>query len=155
MGEARKTVSANVSRGGMLLVTREDLFPPEGTWIDLVPQPSSGASGNTKGIPGRIVHTRFSSEAQLRFAGLEFTEELSEDAARAIGLHSSEDNVVDALRTLQELEDSFRGESRSAPTAEAEEVSHPRTETRVPGIRGRDLGFQSPYLSLEAQRLRL
>ncbi len=153
MGEARKTVSANVSRGGMLLVTREDLFPPEGTWIDLMPQPYSGAVRNAKGIPGRIVHTRFSREAQLRFAGLEFREALSEDAARAIGLHSSEDNVVDALRTLQELEDSFRGESRSAPMAEAEEVSHPRTETPEPGIRGPDLGIPSADVSMEAQRL--
>ncbi len=158
MGEARKTVSANVSRGGMLLVTREDLFPAEGTWIDLVPQPSSGASRNAKGIPGRIVHTRFSHEAQLRFAGLEFTEELSEDAALAIGLHSSEDNVVDALRTLQELEDSFRGESPPAAMAEAEKVSRPRIEMpepSMPGIPGPDLGVPSADLSVEAERLRL
>ena len=158
MGEARKTVSANVSRGGMLLVTREDLFPPEGTWIDLMLQPSSGASTNANGIPGRIVHTRFSPEAQLRFAGLKFTENLSEDAARAIGLHSSEDNVVDALRTLQELEASFRGKVRSAPMVEAEEVSRPRTETPEPSLRdipGPDLGVPLADINVEAERLRL
>ncbi|MDK1021843.1 MAG: hypothetical protein QGD90_09440, partial [Candidatus Hydrogenedentes bacterium] len=33
----QKTVSANVSLGGMLLVTREDVFPPAGTWINVTP----------------------------------------------------------------------------------------------------------------------
>ena len=158
VGEARKKVSANVSRGGMLLVTREDLFPPEGTWVDLTLQTSSGVSGNVNAIPGRIVHTRFSPEAQLRFAGLKFTERLSEDAARAIGLHSSEDNVVDALRTLQELEASFRGEVRPIPVAEAGEVSRPRAETPEPsmrGIPGPDLGVPLADTSVEAERLRL
>jgi len=154
-GEARKTVSANVSRGGMLLVTREDIFPPEGTWVNLMPSSSSGADGYADAISGRIVYTRFSPEAKLRFAGLEFSSELSDDAARAVGLHSSEDNVVDALRTLQELEESFRGEARPEPKAKATEISRPRTQTRAPGMPGPDLGVPSADLSVEAERLRL
>ena len=157
-GEARKTVSANVSRGGMLLVTREDMFPPEGTWVNLMPSPSSGDVTYSNAIPGRIVHTRFSREAKLRFAGLEFSGELSDDAARAIGLHLSEDNVVDALKTLQELEESFRGEARSAPKAEVVEVSPPRAETYTRSMQsmpGPDLGVPSADLGVEAERLRL
>ena len=157
-GEARKTVSANVSRGGMLLVTREDMFPPEGTWVNLMPSSSPGADGYADEISGRIVYTRFSPEAKLRFAGLEFSSELSDGAARAIGLHSSEDNVVDALRTLQELEESFRGEAGPSPEAKAAEISRPRTQTPAPvtpAMPGPDLGVPSADLNVEAERLRL
>jgi len=120
-----------------------------------MPSSSPGAVGYADEISGRIVYTRFSPEAKLRFAGLEFSSELSDDAARAIGLHSSEDNVVDALRTLQELEESFRGEARPEPKAEATEISRPRTQTRASGMPGPDLGVPSADLSVEAERLRL
>ena len=104
----RKTVSANVSRGGMLLVSRTDSFPPSGTWIDLVPQSANGALMDDRDISGRIVYTRISPENSLAFAGLEFLNGLDERSAHAFGLVSGEDTVLDALNTLQELEKACR-----------------------------------------------
>lgn len=101
---ARKTVSANVSRGGMLLVSRTDSFPPSGTWIDLVPQSSPGAVWDGGEITGRIVYTRPSPKNDLSFAGLEFLNELDERCARSFGLSSGEDTILSALKTLRELE---------------------------------------------------
>lgn len=102
---ACKTVSANISRGGMLLVTREDEFPATGIWVDLMPMIPEKALGSGASFSGRIVYKRFSPKAELSFAGLEFAEALSPEAARAVRLDSEEDDVIDALKKLQELED--------------------------------------------------
>lgn len=102
----QRTVSANVSRGGMLLVTRCDRFPPAGTAIDLHPFSEANSSGaHDMIIPGRIVYTRFAPRAELRFAGLKFETDLDDDAAALIGLDGPEDPVGDALKKLEELED--------------------------------------------------
>lgn len=151
----QKTVSANVSLGGMLLVTRDDVFPPAGTWIDVTPQSSQGVLMDSRTIPGRIVHTRISPEARLRFAGLEFREELTEDAARSLGLHSPEDNVIDALKTLQELEDSFRAGTQRSSEIVAREISPPDLEVPSLDMPKPDLGTPAADLSVEAERLRL
>ena len=115
---ACKTVSANISRGGMLLVTREDEFPATGIWVDLMPMMPEGAAGDGASLSGRIVYKRFSPKAELSFAGLEFAEVLSPAAARAVRLDSEEDDVIDALTKLKELED--RSDSDSLRMSELE-----------------------------------
>ncbi len=101
-----QTVTANVSRGGMLLVTRQDHFPPAGAAVLLMPfEVSAGSAADANAaIQGRIVYTRFSSKARLRFAGLKFEEDLRERAARMLGLDGAPDAVADAVTTLEELE---------------------------------------------------
>ncbi len=101
-----QTVTANVSRGGMLLVTRQDHFPPAGAAVLLMPfEVSAGSAADANAaIQGRIVYTRFSPKARLRFAGLKFEEDLRERAARMLGLDGAPDTVTDAITTLDELE---------------------------------------------------
>ncbi len=101
-----QTVTANVSRGGMLLVTRQDHFPPAGAAVLLMPfEVSAGSAADANAaIQGRIVYTRFSPKARLRFAGLKFEEDLPERAARMLGLDGAPDAVADAVTTLEELE---------------------------------------------------
>lgn len=113
-GAARRTVSANVSRGGMLLVTRHDRFPPAGTAVELTPfnEHQPGAA-----IPGRIVYTRFSPRADLRFAGLKFEADLNDDAAALIGLEGGEDPVDAALKKLEELDGPAEAPLQPAPEA--------------------------------------
>ncbi len=103
---ALQTVTANVSRGGMLLVTRQDHFPPAGAAVLLMPfEMSTGAAPDSNAaIQGRIVYTRFSSKAKLRFAGLKFEQDLPERTARMLGLDGAPDSVTDAIATLEELE---------------------------------------------------
>lgn len=102
----RRTVTANVSRGGMLLVSRQDRFPPAGSALTLMPyEPkSSGESIGHISIPGRIVYTRFSPRTKLRFAGLKFEVELNEDAARSIGVDGAPDAVAHTLQALERVE---------------------------------------------------
>ncbi len=150
----QKTVSANVSRGGMLLVTREDVFPPAGTWINVTPQSAQRATMAGKVIPSRIVYTRDSPDVRLSFAGLEFTEELTEDAARSLGLHLPEDNVIEALKTLQELENSFRPETQAPSETMDEEISNLDVQMPSLAIPEPDLGTPAADLSIEAERLR-
>lgn len=103
---AMRTVTANVSRGGMLLVTRQDSFPPAGSSVLLMPFEVSAQAAPDAGaaIQGRIVYTRFSPRAQLRFAGLKFEQELPVRAAQILGLDGRPDSVSDAVMTLEELE---------------------------------------------------
>ncbi|MDK1022549.1 MAG: hypothetical protein QGD90_13045, partial [Candidatus Hydrogenedentes bacterium] len=136
-------------------VTREDVFPPAGTWINVTPQSSQGAVMTGDAIPGRIVHTRVSPEVRLRFAGLEFVEELNEDAARSLGLHSPEDNVIDALKTLQELEDSFRAGMQVPSKTVEREITRPVVQMPRLDMPEADLGTPAADLSVEAERLRL
>jgi hypothetical protein len=100
-----RTVTANVSRSGMLLVTRLDQFPPAGAGVLLVPfEVSAGAPDSNAAIRGRIVYTRYSPRARLRFAGLKFEQDLSERTARMLGLDGAPDAVSDAITTLDQLE---------------------------------------------------
>ncbi len=100
-----QTVTANVSRSGMLLVTRRDQFPPAGAGILLMPfETTAGAPDSSAAIRGRIVYTRYSPRAQLRFAGLKFEQDLPERTARMLGLDGAPDAVSDAITTLDELE---------------------------------------------------
>jgi len=103
---AMRTVTANVSRGGMLLVTRQDSFPPAGSSVLLMPFDVSAAASPdaAAAIQGRIVYTRFSPRAKLRFAGLKFEQELPVRAAQILGLDGRPDSVSDAVATLEELE---------------------------------------------------
>lgn len=150
---ARKTVSANISRGGMLLVTRQDEFPAAGIWIDLMPMAPAGEIGAGSSLSGRIVYKRFSPKAELSFAGLEFAEELSPDAARSVRLDSAEDDVIDALKTLQELEDRCDAEApvktgaAMAPLALGEECEPP--------LEVYDVGVETSDLEIEVERLYL
>lgn len=110
---AMRTVTANISRGGMLLVTRQDSFPPAGSSVLLMPFEVSAQStpDATAAIQGRIVYTRFSPRAQLRFAGLKFEQELPARAAEILGIDGRPDSVADAVMTLEELE-SMAGPAR-------------------------------------------
>ncbi len=121
----RRTVSANVSRGGMLLVSRKDRFPPAGSALTIMPYSADtqgGASG-WSAIPGRIVYTRFSPRTELRFAGLKFETELSEIAARSIGLDGAPDAVAHTLQALERVEaladDLAEIDLSTTPTAES------------------------------------
>lgn len=102
--KAQKIVSANVSLGGMLLVTRDEQFPAEGSTVTIRPQTVPGLDLPGKAIEGRIVYIRYSPKAELNFAGLEFVDALDDEGAQAVGLKSGEGNVRKALKTLEELE---------------------------------------------------
>jgi hypothetical protein len=112
----RRTVTANVSRGGMLLVSRKDQFPPAGAALTVTPYDPDSDSGDAQGHPiaGRIVYTRFSPRTELRFAGLKFETELTETDAHSIGLDTPPDAVA---RTLQALERVEALAGRTSPTS--------------------------------------
>jgi len=132
---ALQTVTANVSRGGMLLVTRQDHFPPAGASVLLMPfeMASGTAPDSAAAIQGRIVYTRFSPKAKLRFAGLKFEQELPERAARMLGLDGAPDAVTDAITTLEELE--AKATRLFVPT-EAIRIAAPRAaEPEYPVVR--------------------
>jgi hypothetical protein len=103
---AQRTVTANISRGGMLLVTRQDRFPPAGSSLTLMPYQCDNAIRlpAATSLPGRIVYIRFSPRAELRFAGLKFETDLDDHAARLIGLHGAPDEVSDTLKLLERIE---------------------------------------------------
>lgn len=131
---AMRTVTANVSRGGMLLVTRQDSFPPAGSSVLLMPFEVSAQStpDAAAAIQGRIVYTRFSPRAQLRFAGLKFEQELPARAAQILGLDGRPDSVADAVAKLEELE-SMAGPARpliaaSIDAATIQQVDHAEQE---------------------------
>lgn len=116
---SRRTVTANVSRGGMLLVSRKDRFPPAGVAVTVMPydeQLPLGA-GWPVAIPGRVVYTRFSPRTNLRFAGLKFETELSENAARSIGMDGAPDAVAHTLQALERVEALADEAASAAPHA--------------------------------------
>jgi hypothetical protein len=102
----RRTVTANVSRGGMLLVSRKDRFPPAGSALTIMPFNAVANEGAIApaAIPGRVVYTRFSPRTDLRFAGLKFEIELGDEAARSIGLDGAPDAVARTLQALERVE---------------------------------------------------
>lgn len=103
---AHRTVTANVGRGGALLVTRRDHFPPAGSALTLMPFDIGNGRKDRAAIAirGRVVYTRFSPRTELRFAGLKFEADLSDSEAHMIGLDGSPDAVSDTLRTLEQIE---------------------------------------------------
>lgn len=120
---AQRTVTANVSRGGMLLVTREDNFPVEGTLVEVYPQASQGEPESRSGIASQIVYTRFSPKTDLHFAGLRFVDSLSDNAALLLGLDSGEEKVLHALRALEEIEGGYGKEVPDEAAPRAEDVA--------------------------------
>ncbi len=103
---ARRTVTANISRGGMLLVSRKDRFPPAGSALTIMPYDPETRTDSSAAIsiPGRIVYTRFSPRTELRFAGLKFESDLSDSDARSIGLDGAPDAVARTLQALEKVE---------------------------------------------------
>lgn len=144
---AMRTVTANVSRGGMLLVTRQDSFPPAGSSVLLMPFEVSAQStpDAAAAIQGRIVYTRFSPRAQLRFAGLKFEQELPARAAQILGLDGRPDSVADAVATLEELE-SMAGPARPVIAATIQEVDRAEQEyiVRAPERRATEMTGGGP-----------
>lgn len=124
---ALQTVTANISRGGMLLVTRQDHFPPAGASVLLMPFDVAAARVPDKGsaIEGRIVYTRFSPKAKLRFAGLKFEQDLPDGTARLLGLDGAPDAVTDAVATLEQLEARAPMSAMRAPVMEPIAVAAP------------------------------
>ncbi len=129
---AMRTVTANISRGGMLLVTRQDSFPPAGSSVLLMPFDVSAQNSPDAGaaIQGRIVYTRFSPRAQLRFAGLKFEQDLPARAAQILGLDGRPDSVSDAVTTLEELE-MLATAPRAIARASFDDTAHAAPEPRM------------------------
>lgn len=117
---AQRTVTANVSRGGMLLVTREDNFPLQGTMVEVYPQAPQGNPQSSSSIAGQIVYTRFSPKTDLYFAGLQFVDSLSEKSAYLLGLDSGKEQVVHAFRAIEDIDGDYgaKVEEEAAPRAE-------------------------------------
>jgi hypothetical protein len=101
-------------------VTRQDHFPPAGASVLVMPFEMSAtrAPDAQSAIEGRIVYTRLSPKAKLRFAGLKFEQALPERTAQMLGLDGAPDAVTDAVATLEELEARAPLMEMSAPVME-------------------------------------
>jgi hypothetical protein len=95
----RRMVTANVSPGGMLLVSRMDRFPPAGCAVNVRPEADAAQT-----LPARVVYTRYSPRAEMRFAGVKFEGAVSGADMRWFDLGQPDDDVGIALQRLAEIE---------------------------------------------------
>jgi len=96
---AHRIVTANISPGGMLLVSRMDRFPPAGCAVRVRPE-----AHEAQPLPARVVYTRYSARAEMRFAGVKFETEVNDTDLRWFDLTHPDDELGVALERLAEIE---------------------------------------------------